>query len=85
MLLVKFKQPIAKEVLKYACQMGALPNPVGAESKYELTPLFYKASGTFLKEDPSLIDYMIRVNCNRAGSDTVIRILKEAIKRAKSL
>lgn len=84
-LLVKFKQPIAKEVLKYACQMGALPNPVGAESKYELTPLFYKASGTFLKEDPSLIDYMIRVNCNRAGSDTVIRILKEAIKRAKSL
>lgn len=84
-LLVKFKEPIAKEVLKHACDMGALPNPVGAESKYELTPLFYKASGTFLKEDPTLIDYMIRVNCNRAGSDTVIRILKEAIKRTKGI
>ena len=82
-LLVKFRDPIAKTVLKHACNLGALPNPVGAESKYELTPLFYKVSGTFLKHDPTLIDYMIRINCNRAGSDTVIRILKEAIQRTK--
>ena len=45
--------------------------------------MFYKASGTFLKKDPSLIDTMIRINPNKAGADTVIRILKESIEAAK--
>ena len=46
-LLVEFEEPIAKEVLKYAEELGALRNPVGAESKYEMCPLFYRVSGTF--------------------------------------
>ncbi len=78
-LLVEFDKPIAKKVLEKANELGALPNPVGAESKYEIAPMFYKVSGTFLKKDPSLIDTMIRINVNRSSSDTVIRILKEAI------
>ena len=78
-LLVEFNKPIAKKVLERANELGALPNPVGAESKYEIAPMFYKVSGTFLKKDPSLIDTMIRINVNRSSSDTVIRILKEAI------
>lgn len=82
-LLISFNEPIARKVLENANKLGALPYPAGAESKYEMVPLFYKVSGTFLKKDPSLIDYMIRVNCNRAGKDTVIRILKEAIRMAK--
>ena len=82
-LLVTFKEPIAKKVLKIAERKGALPNPVGSESKYEITPLFYRASGTFLKDDPSRADYMIRINPMRAGADTIIRILKESIKEAK--
>ncbi|MBQ7223755.1 MAG: aminotransferase class V-fold PLP-dependent enzyme [Erysipelotrichaceae bacterium] len=82
-LLVSFDKPIARKVLKAAEKRGALPNPVGSESKYEITPLFYKVSGTFLKSDPTLIDYMIRVNPNRAGSDTVIRILRESIAEAE--
>lgn len=82
-LLVEFVEPIAKKVLEHAQKMGALPYPVGAESKYELTPLFYKVSGTFLKNDPSLIDTMIRINPNRASANTVLRVLKESIKKAK--
>lgn len=82
-LLVELEEPIAKTVLKEAEKRGALPNPVGAESKYEFVPMFYKASGTFLKKDPSLIDTMIRINPNKAGADTVIRILKESIEAAK--
>ena len=78
-LLVEFNEPIAKKVLEKANELGALPNPVGAESKYEIAPMFYKVSGTFLKKDPTLIDTMIRINVNRSSSDTVIRILKEAI------
>ena len=82
-LLVEFSEPIARAVLKEAEKRGGLPNPVGSESKYESIPLFYKVSGTFLKKDPSLIDTMIRINPNRAGADTVIRILRESIDAVK--
>ncbi len=81
-LIVELEKENAREVLKEAEKLGALPNPVGSESKYEFVPLFYKVSGTFLDKDPSLIDKMIRINPNRAGSDTVIRILKESIEKA---
>ena len=83
-LLVEFKENIAREVLKEAEKRGGLPNPVGAESKYEAVPMFYRVSGTFLKTDPTLEDRMIRINPNRAGADTIIRILKESIKEAKA-
>lgn len=82
-LLVEFNEPIARDVLKQAEKRGGLPNPVGSESKYESIPLFYKVSGTFLKKDPSLIDTMIRINPNRAGTNTVLRILRESIDAVK--
>ncbi|MBQ9424697.1 MAG: aminotransferase class V-fold PLP-dependent enzyme [Erysipelotrichaceae bacterium] len=81
-LIIELEKENARQVLKEAQELGALPNPVGAESRYEMTPLFYKVSGTFLAKDPTLIDKMIRVNPNRAGADTVIRILKESIERS---
>ena len=82
-LLVEFNEPIAKAVLKEAEKRGGMPNPVGSESKYEAVPLFYKVSGTFLKKDPTLIDTMVRINPNRAGANTVIRILSESINAVK--
>ena len=82
-LLVEFKEPIAKKVIIEAEKLGGLPNPVGAESKYELPPMFYRVSGTFRASDPTIDDRMIRINPNRSGADTIIRILKESIKRAK--
>lgn len=82
-LLVEFKEEIADEILKEASKLGALPNPVGAESKYEFVPLFYRISGTFRKADSTLEKKMIRINPNRSGEKTIIRILKEAYKRVK--
>lgn len=83
-LLVELKEPIAKRVLEEAEKLGAAPNPVGAESKYEISPMFYRVSGTFLNGDPTLADRMIRINPMRSGTDTVLRILKEAMERVIS-
>ncbi|OMQ27365.1 aminotransferase class V-fold PLP-dependent enzyme [Serratia oryzae] len=83
-LLVEFHQPIAAAVLEYAQTLGALPYPVGAESKYEIPPLFYRVSGTFRQADPSLEQRMIRINPNRSGADTIIRILRESCLAANA-
>lgn len=80
-VLVEFEEPIAKAVLIEAEKLGAAPNPVGAESKYEIAPMFYKVSGTFKEADYTLEDRMIRINPMRCGGDTVIRILRESIAK----
>ena len=72
-------------MLVYAEKLGALPNPVGAESKYEFSPLFYRVSGTFRAADATLEKRMIRINPNRAGVETIVRILKESYKMAKEV
>lgn len=82
-ILIEFRKEIAKRVLKEAEALGAAPYPVGCESKYEMVPLFYRISGTFRKADPALEERMIRINPLRAGSDTVMRIIKESIERGK--
>jgi hypothetical protein len=83
-LLVVLKDHIAQEVIAEAQKRGALPHPVGSESKYEIPPLFYKASGTMLAENPAYRQTMIRINPNRSSADTVIRILKESINAVKN-
>lgn len=83
-ILVEFREEIAEKVLREAQKLGAAPYPVGCESKYEIVPLFYRISGTFRKADPLLEHRMIRINPLRAGSDTVIRILKESIERGNA-
>lgn len=81
-ILVEFEQPIAKKVLEYSNLLGTAPYPIGAESRYEVTAMFYRVSGTFLKINPRLGDYMIRINPMRAGASTIMRILEEAVKKA---
>ena len=81
-ILVEFEQPIAKKVLEYSNVLGTAPYPVGAESRYEVTAMFYRVSGTFLKTNEKLGDYMIRINPMRSGANTIIRILKETIDKA---
>lgn len=81
-LLVELEEEIADRVLSEAEALGAAPNPVGAESKYEFVPMFYRVSGTFRAADKTLEKRMIRINPMRSGADTVIRILKEAIDKA---
>lgn len=82
-LLVEFHEDIAQKVLIEAEKLGAAPNPVGAESKYEIVPLFYRVSQTFISSDSSLRHRMIRINPMRSGSETVIRILVESIKKVR--
>lgn len=62
-----------------AQKRGALPYPVGAESKYEIPPLFYRLSGTFRQANPQSEHCAIRINPNRNGEETVLRILRESI------
>lgn len=82
-LLIEFEKPIAKDILKHAIKFGGVPNPVGAESKYEISPMFYRVSGTFKAYDPSLLDTTIRVNPYRTGPDTIINILKNCMKEVR--
>ncbi|MBV8044221.1 aminotransferase class V-fold PLP-dependent enzyme [Pluralibacter sp.] len=77
-LLVEFHRPIAQQVLEHAQRLGALPYPVGAESKYEIPPLFYRLSGTFREANPGIERYAIRINPNRSGEETVLRILQQS-------
>lgn len=78
-LLVEFYEDIAAKVLVLAQELGAIPNPVGSESKYEFCPLFYRISGTFRQADPSLEKRMIRINPMRSGAKTIIRILEQSV------
>lgn len=80
-LLVELEQQVAEKVIEEAEKLGAAPNPVGAESKYEFVPMFYRVSGTFRAADSSLESKMIRINPMRSGADTVIRILKESLDK----
>ena len=74
---------VTEQVLEEAEKLGAAPNPIGAESRYELVPMFYRVSGTFRATDPTITKRMIRINPMRSGDDTVIRILKEAMEKVR--
>ena len=78
-ILVELDEPIANAVLKEAEKLGAAPHPIGAESQYEFVPMFYRLSGTFRTDNPDLEKSVIRINPMRSGTDTVKRILQEAI------
>ena len=78
-IIVELEGVLAPAVIENAEQFGAAPYPVGSESRYEITPLFYRVSGTFIKSDPSLASRMIRINPMRAGPDTIINILRRSM------
>lgn len=78
-IIIKLKQPIAKDLIKACNLFGAAPNPIGAESRYEIVPMIYKVSGTFLKDDPTAIDYMLRINPMRSGTQTILKILGKGV------
>lgn len=84
-LLVEFYEDIAAKILVLAQELGAIPNPVGSESKYEFCPLFYRISGTFRQADPLLEKRMIRINPMRSGAKTIIRILEQSVSSVMSV
>ena len=79
-VLVELEKASARQVLEASVQWGAASHPVGAESRYEVSPLFYRVSGTFREEQPLLADRMIRINPMRAGADLIIEILAKSLQ-----
>ncbi|OYD06853.1 aminotransferase class I/II-fold pyridoxal phosphate-dependent enzyme [Paludifilum halophilum] len=78
-VIVELDRPIAPEVIKASEKYGAAVYPVGAESRFEILPMIYRVSGTFLETRPELAKTGIRINPMRAGADLTLEILKRAI------
>lgn len=78
-VIVELKEPISPEVIAASEKHGAAIHPVGAESRYEVLPMIYRVSGTFLKSRPELAKHGIRINPMRAGAELTVEILRKAI------
>lgn len=81
-VLVRLRQRVAADVIRNAARLGAADRPVGAESRHELVPLVYRVSKAILRTIPDAAATMIRINPMRAGADTVVGIISEAIEMA---
>lgn len=82
-VIVELEDPIAQEVIKLSDAHGAATHPVGAESKYEIIPMIYRVSGSFLEAQPELKEYGLRINPMKSGASTIIDILRKVIPLAK--
>ncbi|HEY4553751.1 MAG TPA: aminotransferase class V-fold PLP-dependent enzyme [Bacillaceae bacterium] len=83
-VIVELEEPIAREVITLSDTFGAATHPVGAESKYEIIPMIYRVSGSFLEAQPELKEYGLRINPMKAGAGTIIDILKRVIPLANN-
>ncbi|GER84177.1 hypothetical protein KTAU_28130 [Thermogemmatispora aurantia] len=79
-VLVRLRWPLAERVVARAAAHGAAPFPVGAMARYELVPLFYRISGTMSASlGAEEAQHWLRINPMRAGPETVLAILEEAL------
>ncbi|MCA0986937.1 aminotransferase class V-fold PLP-dependent enzyme [Guptibacillus algicola] len=79
-VIIELVEPVAQKIIERSKAFGAATYPVGAESRFELAPMVYRVSGSFLESNPNLLDYGLRINPMKAGADTVVRILNKAMK-----
>lgn len=79
-VIAELEQPLASEIIARASRYGAATYPVGAESRFELVPMIYRVSGSFLESQPRLKEYGLRINPMKASADTVIRILEHVLQ-----
>jgi len=84
-VILELNEPIAQSVIQTSNALGAATHPVGAESKYEILPMIYRVSGTFLAAQPRLKEYGIRINPMKSGASTVLNILEQAIKQVEEV
>lgn len=82
-IVLVFKNPIAENFLQSVWRNGSPSRSVGEEARYDLLPLFTYIAGTYLKSNPLLKDYVIRVNPLRGGTATITRILKSAVEDSR--
>ncbi|MFD0050982.1 aminotransferase class V-fold PLP-dependent enzyme [Actinomycetes bacterium NPDC127524] len=78
-VIVELIEPIATSVIEQASKYGAATYPVGAESRFELIPMIYRVSGSFLESRPELKDHGIRINPMKSSATTAIRILQNTL------
>lgn len=79
-ILARLEQARAWDVCQAANVHGAAPFPVGAMSRYELIPMFYRVSGSMVASLGSEeARYWLRINPMRAGAETVLGILSRAL------
>lgn len=81
-VIVELEMPVAQKVIALSDSNGAATHPVGAESKYEIIPMIYRVSGSFIEAQPQLKEYGLRINPMKAGAETIIDILKKGIPAA---
>lgn len=77
-------EPVARQVPALAARYGSAPYPVGSNSRYEITPLIYRLSGSSLHARPDLADWAIRINPMRAGADLTLDILARTLRSART-
>ncbi|MEH7883161.1 aminotransferase class V-fold PLP-dependent enzyme [Bacillus sp. JJ1609] len=82
-VIVELEMPVAQKVIALSDSNGAATHPVGAESKYEIIPMIYRVSGSFIEAQPQLKEYGLRINPMKAGAETIIDILKKVIPAAQ--
>lgn len=82
-VIVELEMPVAQKVIELSDSNGAATHPVGAESKYEIIPMIYRVSGSFIEAQPQLKEYGLRINPMKAGAETIIDILKKVIPAAQ--
>lgn len=78
-VIVELEKDNAAEVIIESAKLGAAPHPVGAESKYEFVPMFYRVSKTVADQLGGATHNLIRINPMRSGTATVLKILEKAI------
>jgi cystathionine beta-lyase/cystathionine gamma-synthase len=81
-LLVELEEPISEQVIAAASRFGAATHPVGSQSRFDTHMLVYRLSRAMCEADPELARRMVRVSPFRAGPETVIRVLGDAIRAA---
>ena len=85
-VFVELEEPISASVLDITPTLGAQRQVVGSESRIEMTALFHETFHYFAagadKDIGDRRDSWLRINPHRAGPDTIIRILSEAIQTA---
>jgi hypothetical protein len=83
-VLVRFHEPIGSQLVAYANNYGAAPFPVGAMSRYELIPMFYRISGAMVASlGETEAQHWIRINPMRAGAETVLTLMEKALKEVQ--
>lgn len=78
-IVLLFDRPAAEHFLHSAWRHGSPSQSVGEEAQFEFLPLFTYLTSTFLKATPGLEKYAVRINPMRGGTQTVMRVLRDAL------